>query len=175
MLFRSAFTTMPSTFDPAVIRIIHAAEASPQSEESKIQSATRTTSCHVRSTHNGGTDYFAKVGGLHEVEQITGEAESLLALNAAAPGLAPHLLDYCIKGQPDRRGETHPEDLIGLHGGVAGCPVFVSEYKSMGSLTESAAKKLAKRLATEVHRYESPHEIDGKKAFGFAEIGRAHV
>lgn len=93
-------------------------------------------------TSGSGCSYFVKTGRVDEQEQFIGEAESLKAIEASAPGLAPHLY-------------THGtfED---------GRPYFISEYKDIGSLTTSAAYELAKRLATELHRGASQN---GK--FGF--------
>lgn len=108
--------------------------------------AEENSSC-VRSS--SGRNYFAKVGSAAEIEQFVGEAEALKAMHIAAPGLAPRLID---SGIVDAAGR-------GLD---AGKPYFVSEYKNMGSLTETAAKKLAKRLAMEMHGYKST------QGFGFA-------
>jgi fructosamine-3-kinase len=93
-------------------------------------------------TSASGRSYFVKTGRVDEQEQFTGEAESLKAIEAAAPGLAPRLY-------------THGtfED---------GKPYFISEYKDIGSLATSTAHELGKRLATELHRGTSPN---GK--FGF--------
>ena len=93
-------------------------------------------------TSTSGRSYFVKTGRVDEQEQFTGEAESLKAIEAAAPGLAPRLY-------------THGtfED---------GTPYFISEYKDIGSLATSTAHELGKRLATELHRGTSPN---GK--FGF--------
>ncbi|KAG6851773.1 hypothetical protein H0H87_012310 [Tephrocybe sp. NHM501043] len=41
---------------------------------------------------SSGTTYFVKTGTLAEQEQYTGEAESLKAIDAAAPELAPRVI-----------------------------------------------------------------------------------
>jgi len=88
-----------------------------------------------------GTHYYAKLGSPAEQEQYLGEAESLKHIDAAAPRLAPRVLASGIDG--DR-------------------PYMISEYKSLSAVGKAAAKQLAKRLATELHRYKS---LEG---FGFA-------
>ncbi|KAL0565606.1 hypothetical protein V5O48_016416, partial [Marasmius crinis-equi] len=85
--------------------------------------------------------YFAKLGSSSETEQFLGEAESLKAIDAGAPGLAPKVF---------ASGVT--ED---------GKPYFVSEYKDIGSLSTAAGITLGKRLATELHAHKS------SKGFGF--------
>ncbi|KAJ3835454.1 fructosamine kinase [Lentinula raphanica] len=85
--------------------------------------------------------YFVKLGSAQEAEQYTGEADSLKAINAGAPGLAPKVFASGVF-EDDR-------------------PFFISEYKDMSRLTDTGAIKLANRLSTELHTYESE---DG---FGF--------
>ncbi|KAJ3769545.1 fructosamine kinase [Lentinula raphanica] len=85
--------------------------------------------------------YFVKLGSAQEAEQYTGEADSLKAINAGAPGLAPKVFASGVF-EDDR-------------------PFFISEYKDMSRLTDTGAIKLANRLSTELHTYESQ---DG---FGF--------
>lgn len=85
--------------------------------------------------------YFVKSGSVDEKEQYEGEAESLKAIEVAAPGLAPHLYEV---------GTLE-----------SGRPYFISEYKDIGRLTTSAANELAKRLATELHKLKSTN------GFGF--------
>ncbi|KII94149.1 hypothetical protein PLICRDRAFT_417247 [Plicaturopsis crispa FD-325 SS-3] len=89
---------------------------------------------------SSGARYYAKVGSPTEAEQYIGEAESLLALTAAAPGLAPRIF---------------------AHGVDSGRPYFLSEYKELGSLSDKAAQVLARRMATELHQHTSD------KGFGF--------
>ncbi|KAL7285437.1 fructosamine kinase PKL/CAK/FruK [Trametes coccinea BRFM310] len=97
-----------------------------------------------------GQRYYAKIGSAAEKDQYIGEAESLKAIDSAAPGLAPKLL-AC--GVIDPETKERDSDL--------GRPYFLSEYKDIGSLTPSAAKVLAKRLASELHAYSSSN------GFGF--------
>ena len=95
---------------------------------------------HVKSS--SGNSYFAKVGSSGEKEQYVGEAESLKAMGAAAPGLVPNVLASGIVEE-------------------SGKPYFVSEYKDLTSLTEKSGAALGRRLATEMHRCKS------EKGFGF--------
>lgn len=97
-----------------------------------------------------GQRYFAKLGKTSDKDQYVGEAESLKAIELAAPGLAPKLIDC---GTIDSDTKERDSDV--------GRPYFLSEYKDIGSLSPAAAKVLGKRLATELHAYESP------KGFGF--------
>ncbi|KAI8981390.1 fructosamine kinase PKL/CAK/FruK [Trametes punicea] len=97
-----------------------------------------------------GQRYYAKIGSAGEKDQFIGEAESLKAIDHAAPGLAPKLIDC---GIIDAESKERDSDL--------GRPYFLSAYKDIGSLNSTAAKALGKRLATELHAYKSP---DG---FGF--------
>ncbi len=108
-----------------------------------------TSEPYVRSSN--GKAYFTKIGSISEKEQFVGEAEALKAMHIAAPGLAPQLIEC---GVIDEETAEHQGDV--------GKPYFVSEYKNIGSLTDSAAKKLAKRLALEMHNYKSTN------GFGFA-------
>ena len=87
-----------------------------------------------------GKVYFAKLGSSREAEQFEGEAESLKAIDAAAPGLAPKVF---VSGTT--------ED---------GRPFFVSEYKDIGSLS-GAGDVLGRRLATEMHVHKSPEGLWG--------------
>lgn len=100
-------------------------------------------------TSSTGARYYAKIGSSSERDQYAGEAESLKAMNIAAPGLSPKIL---VSGVTD-----------GSDGESAGQPYFLSEYKDLsGRLTDEAADVLAKRLATELHAYKSD------MGFGFA-------
>jgi len=100
---------------------------------------------------SSGLRYFAKFGSSSERDQYIGEAESLKALYAAAPGLVPKLI---VSGLVGSDGE---ESLSG-----DGDPYFLSEYKDMGSLSNQSATVLGRRLATEVHAFKST------SGFGFA-------
>ncbi|KAI0652017.1 fructosamine kinase PKL/CAK/FruK [Trametes meyenii] len=91
-----------------------------------------------------GQHYFAKLGSPIDVEQFIGEAESLKAIELAAPRLAPKLIECGVIDSDTQERE-----------GDVGRPYFLSEYKDIGSLTPSAAKVLGKRLATELHTFKS--------------------
>ncbi|KAF7798365.1 hypothetical protein EIP86_009586 [Pleurotus ostreatoroseus] len=130
------------TVDPIITRIIE--KYDPGSTLSYANSS------HSQVRSSSGKDYFVKTGTPSEKDQFIGEAECLKAIHTAAPGLAPHLLE-CRVVEP---GAGVPERS-------AGKLVFVSEYKDIGSLTDSAAQKLARRLAGEVHAYKSTN------GFGF--------
>ncbi|KAF9270585.1 fructosamine kinase [Marasmius fiardii PR-910] len=110
-----------------------------QSLEENVTTSFTGSLPKIHSTSSGKT-YFAKLGSSSETEQYNGEAESLKAIDAAAPGLAPKVF---------------------LSGTENGRPYFVSEYKDIGTLS-SASTSLAKRLATELHIHTSP---EGKYGF----------
>ena len=88
-----------------------------------------------------GSTYFVKLGSSSEHEQYVGEAQSLKAIEIAAPGLAPKLFSH---GQDE-----------------GGRPYFISEYKSIVGLSGNSANMLAKRLATELYQYKN------QEGFGF--------
>ncbi|KAJ6621165.1 fructosamine kinase PKL/CAK/FruK [Mycena sp. CBHHK59/15] len=90
---------------------------------------------------SNGKHYFAKVGSPREKEQYTGEAESLKGIDIGAPGLAPRVMAF----GSDRDG----------------APYLITEYKELKSLTDTAARRLGKRLASELHQYK------GLQGFGF--------
>jgi fructosamine-3-kinase len=89
---------------------------------------------------SSGKLYFAKSGQPREEEQYFGEAASLKDMEIAAPGLAPRVL---------------------ASGSDGGRPYLITEYKELASLTDTAAKRLAQRLASELHQYK------GLNGFGF--------
>ena len=93
--------------------------------------------------YQGTARYFTKLGSPTEKDQYVGEAESLQAINTAAPGLAPKLLAF---GTDEASSK----------------PYFISEYKDLAPLTESAARILGERMAKELHMYKST------QGFGFA-------
>ncbi|KAI0361438.1 fructosamine kinase PKL/CAK/FruK [Trametes cingulata] len=97
-----------------------------------------------------GQRYFAKVGSAGGRDQFIGEAESLKAMERAAPGLAPKLIACGIIDSDTKERDSD-----------VGRPYFLSEYKDIGSLTPTAARALGKRLATELHAYKST------EGFGF--------
>ncbi|TFK36945.1 Fructosamine/Ketosamine-3-kinase [Crucibulum laeve] len=88
-----------------------------------------------------GKVYFVKTGSSKDREQFAGEAASLKAIDAAAPGIAPRLISC---GDLDD-----------------GNPYFISEYMDVAPLSSKAAEILGKRLATELHMGKS------LKGFGF--------
>jgi protein-ribulosamine 3-kinase len=94
-----------------------------------------------RISSTSGKSYYVKEGSASNAEQWAGEVESLKAIEAAAPGLAPHVYAH---GTLDN-----------------GRPFMISEYKDFKHLTTSGAVELAKRMATEVHQFKSLH------GFGF--------
>lgn len=94
----------------------------------------------VRSS--SGAKYYAKIGSRSEQEQYVGEAESLKHMSSGAPSICPFLLSSGVT-----------DDAL---------PYFISEYKELSALSTESSQKLAKRLATEMHRYKSEN---GK--FGF--------
>lgn len=101
-----------------------------------------------RYSHLPGKRYFAKIGSSSEKDQYIGGAESLKSMGLAALGISPHVF---ASGCVDNSGNE----------ASTGRPYFLSEYKELGSLTNKTADVLAKRLATEMHRYKS------EKGFGF--------
>lgn len=103
---------------------------------------------NVRSS--SGKRYFTKIGWPDDNEQFIGEAESLKAMHLAAPGLVPRVIECTTI---DENTKESPNDV--------GRPYFVSEYKDLESLTDESARKLGKRLASELHDYKST------KGFGF--------
>ncbi|EJU01831.1 Ketosamine-3-kinase [Dacryopinax primogenitus] len=92
---------------------------------------------------SSGKSYFCKIGTSLDTEQYAGEARALDLMHQAARGLAPQLYAYGISG---------------------GFPYFISQYLDMGSyLSDHAARRLAKRLATELHQFKDPEG----RGFGF--------
>ena len=85
---------------------------------------------------SSGASYYTKLGLPSEKEQYTGESESLKAIEAAAPGLAPKVLTSGVNDSD-------------------GTPFFISEYKHISTLTSNGSQKLAERLAKELHAYTS--------------------
>lgn len=93
---------------------------------------------------SSGATYYVKTGSLSDEARFRGEAESLKAMDEAAPFLVPRLLDF-----------GHLE---------SGLPYFISEHKDIGPLSYRAADILAKRMATELHAKSNP----SGKGFGLA-------
>lgn len=101
---------------------------------------------------SSGRVYYAKFGLSKDREQWEGEAESLKSMHQAAPGIAPKPFAF---GVVDEEGnEVDASDHSGR-------PFFLSEYSDFSSLTNDAAIRLGKRMATEMHKYEST------QGFGF--------
>lgn len=121
---------------PAIVRAI------VQHEKDSCNVEFHPSEPHVRSS--SGKAYFTKIGLAAEKDQFVAEAECLKAMHTAAPGLAPRLIDCGSIGE-----ETAE------HSSEVGKVFFVSEYKDIGSLTDESAKRLAKRLASEMHQYKS--------------------
>ncbi|OCH86057.1 Ketosamine-3-kinase [Obba rivulosa] len=119
-----------------------------QREEPGATITAGTGSSPIQSS--SGKLYMGKIGSPGEKEQYIGEAESLKAMNQAAPSLVPRLI-AC--GVIDDEAAESDHDV--------GKPYFLSEYRDMGSLTDAAADVLGKRLATEMHAYKSTN------GFGF--------
>jgi len=99
---------------------------------------------------SSGKVYYAKTGSPSDRGAYTTEAESLKALNLAAPGLVPKLLAF---GFADENGR---ETDGAASGSSRAGPFFITEYRDMSSLTEHSGAILGRRLATEVHNYASP-------------------
>lgn len=106
-----------------------------------------------RLNSSSGADYYAKIGTTSEHAQYIAEAESLKALNTAAPGLVPKVFASGFFSQGD---DEESESKPGI-----GRPYFLSEYKDLRSLSSSSATILGRRLAEEVHSYK------GTNGFGF--------
>lgn len=116
----------------------------------KLEPNAQFTFSPPRLKSSSGAAYYAKVGTTSEHAQYEAEAESLKALDAAAPGLVPKVL---ASGFFNQDGEdTKPG---------TGRPYFLSEYKDLRSLSSASATILGRRLAEEVHSYK------GTKGFGF--------
>ncbi|KAF8167668.1 Fructosamine/Ketosamine-3-kinase [Crassisporium funariophilum] len=123
---------------------MHGAQPIPQSLLQKLQEIepdASFTGSLPRVQSSSGVLYFAKQGSVHEQAQYVGEAESLNAIEAAAPGLAPTVLSSGVLD--------------------SGLPYSISQYKTLSRLSAKAADILAKRMATELHVKSSPH------GFGF--------
>ena len=109
----------------------------PQNIVEKLQEIEPTASFSgllPRVISSSGVSYFVKVGSPLEQAQYAGEAESLNAIEDAAPSLSPRLFVSGVLG--------------------SGSPYFISEYKELVPLSSKAAVILAKRMATELHCYK---------------------
>jgi len=96
----------------------------------------------VQSSSN--RSYFVKQGSKSDVEQYTGEVESLRAMYAARPGICPRILEFSVD-------ETSQK------------PLFISEYKDIGPLNKHSAAALGSALADMHSNGRSP---TGKFGFG---------
>lgn len=105
---------------------------------------------------SSGKRYFAKIGSsMSDIDQYTGEAMSLKAMEKAAPGLSPRVLAFgCIHSAPLNELEPSSSSSTDVQRSI-GQMYFLSEYRDIAPLTPEAADVLAKRLATELHRYKS--------------------
>ena len=116
----------------------------------KLEPDAQFTFSSPRLKSSSGASYYAKIGAASEHAQYTAEAESLKALDTAAPGLVPAVL---ASGFSTQDGE---ESKAGT-----GRPYFLSQYKDLRSLSSASASILGRRLAQEVHSYK------GMNGFGF--------
>ncbi|KAF7307074.1 Fructosamine kinase PKL/CAK/FruK [Mycena indigotica] len=109
----------------------------------KLEPGADFTESLPRITSSSGRVYYAKFSASEaETEQFIGEAESLKHIAIAAPNLAPHLLSSGSTGD-------------GRH-------FFIADYLEFTSLKGAASRKLAQRLALELHAHKS------ENGFGFA-------
>ncbi|KAI0068146.1 fructosamine kinase PKL/CAK/FruK [Artomyces pyxidatus] len=115
-----------------------------------IEPGSTFTASLPRVQSSSGHRFFAKVGSTSDREQYVGEAESLRAMDAAAPGLVPRVMAL---GVVDKSGRDSADG--------EGRPFFISEYKDFTPLTEASGAALGKRLALELHRSKSV------KGYGF--------
>ena len=117
-----------------------------QSIESDHPSASFTMEGYcVRSS--GGPAYYVKLGKPGDEEQYNGEAASIEHITRAAPGLCPAVLRFGIAKFPGIEGDEDAE--------MIDKPFWVSEYKFVHPLDPNSASVLAKRLALELHAYQS--------------------
>lgn len=139
---------MMNEFDLGPMRIHRAIVQAIQKDDPGVTLTRTSARPNVRST--SGREYFTKIGNPSDTEQYVGEAESLRAMHIAAPGLVPRLIACATI---DEETKELPNDI--------GRPFFVSEYKNLGSFTDTSARVLGKRLALELHAYKST------QGFGF--------
>jgi len=127
------FKTTMSSIPPGILKKLQETEPDASFEGSlpKVRSSS-------------GAIYFAKLGSAKDQAQFIGEAESLKAIEHAAPSLAPRLF------------------AIGVL--ESGIPYFISKYMEMHPLSYQAADILAERMATALHSYTNA----SAKGFGFS-------
>ncbi|KAG8954922.1 hypothetical protein FRC04_010406 [Tulasnella sp. 424] len=95
-----------------------------------------------------GDVFYVKTGHSRNYDQWKGEAESLKAMDAAAPGICPRLIAFGEDAEARQR------------------PYMISEYKQFTSLSSASGKILAKRMALELHEPQNS-EAGAKGRFGF--------
>ncbi|KAG8910787.1 hypothetical protein FRC00_007557, partial [Tulasnella sp. 408] len=95
-----------------------------------------------------GDIFFVKTGHARNYDHWKGEAESLKAMYAAAPGICPRLIAFGDDEESKQR------------------PYMISEYKQFTSLSSTSGKVLAKRMALELHEPKNS-EAEAKGRFGF--------
>ena len=116
----------------------------------KLEPSAQFVFSPPRLESSSGAAYYAKIGTASEHAQYIAEAESLKALDTAAPGLVPKVLAsgfFTQDGEESKPG--------------TGRPYFLSEYKDLRSLSSASATILGRRLAEELHSYK------GTNGFGF--------
>jgi protein-ribulosamine 3-kinase len=113
---------------------------------------TFTASGGPQISSSSGSLYYGKVGSSSESDQYRAETRSLELMSAAAPGLCPRVVLASQKGQP----------------------FLISNYLDLSSLSSSpgASKKLARRLATELHGSESENQKYGFECPTFCGVTR---
>ncbi|KAF8516741.1 fructosamine kinase [Hysterangium stoloniferum] len=119
---------------PAILAILSHLEPGAHfylSGASKVQSSSNRS-------------YFVKQGSKSDIEQYTGEVESLRAMYAACPGICPRVLEFSVNEASQR-------------------PLFISEYKDICPLNKHSAAALGSALADMHSNGQSP---TGKFGFG---------
>ncbi|KAF8585836.1 fructosamine kinase PKL/CAK/FruK [Ramaria rubella] len=127
---------LSSSIPPAISAALHRVEPDAQfirTGSSQAQSSTSNRSYFVKQGSSGGSD----------MEQYRGEAESLRSMHAACPGICPIVFESSVDPATKQ-------------------PVFISEFKKIGSLNKHSAAALGRSLAEMHNKGKSP---DGR--FGF--------
>ncbi|KAG9001773.1 hypothetical protein FRB93_011978 [Tulasnella sp. JGI-2019a] len=123
----------------SILRALHAVEPDE----------TYSSAGGSRITSSKGVSYFSKTGSSGDWDQWNGEAKSLKAMYAAAPGLCPKFIAF---------GDDPPGSKR---------PYMISEYMDISGLTSTSGRRLAQRLALELHEpTNSQQEVKGQ--FGFS-------
>ncbi|KAG8983811.1 hypothetical protein FRB90_005724 [Tulasnella sp. 427] len=110
--------------------------------------ATYTQAGGPKVKSSKGDIFYVKTGGARYYDQWKGEAESLKAMHAAAPGICPRLIAF---GEDEESKQK---------------PYMISEYKEFSSLSSPSGKNLARRMALELHEPRNS-EAGAKGKFGF--------